>query len=333
MYDLRIGNNLRGEHPVLVAVSGRHQAVGGIEDRRGEIGKFFLLILPCSTKIALEVRVLFELRIPVGRQHLAVGIDVNPLVLRLLQKLLQIIEVVAGNDDKRAFLYFERDRRGNGRSIGLRVSPVQQLHAAKIDLSHLQHDGQKQIHTPVLADGKECLAEEAVDSVVRVAEDRCVIGVGSHPADAEEDQGFQAADIFIRIPEQFHIIVIVSAAGRRAGRAVGNEALLFRVHLIDQSLNGGFVEVHVGDGREQSFDEQLVGVFRRLRIAVSRTGKANQRADQLILQSGNIRLLAAYSGSSGTSFTTCRLFALKTKHLSVHHPFLLHLNLRYVRPG
>ena len=44
---------------------------------------------------------------------------------------------------------------------------------------------------------------------------------------------------------------------------------------------------------------------------------------ELILKSGNIRLLAAYSSSSATVFTSCRLFALETKHLRVHLPFLL----------
>ena len=105
------------------------------------------------------------------------------------------------------------------------------------------------------------------------------------------------------------------------------------MYLIDQRLDGHFIEVHIGNGRKQPFDQQLIGILRWLSITVCRTSKTDQSAGQLILQSGNISLLAAYSGSSGTSFTACRLFTLKTKHLSVHHLFLLHLNLRYVRPG
>ena len=50
--------------------------------------EFFLLVLPCGAEIALQVGVLFQLRIAVGRQHLAVGIDVDALALGLLQQQL-----------------------------------------------------------------------------------------------------------------------------------------------------------------------------------------------------------------------------------------------------
>ncbi len=53
--------------------------------------------------------------------------------------------------------------------------------------------------------------------------------------------------------------------------------------LVNQGLNGDFVEVYVGDGCEQPLDHQLAGVFNRLRGAVRRTGKTDQCAGQLIL--------------------------------------------------
>ena len=97
MYDFRIGDHLGGEDPVFIAVLGRHQAVGGEEDRRGEICKFLLLILPRRAEVALEVRIFLQLRVTVGRQHLAVGVDVDALVLSLLQEPLQIVQIVAGD--------------------------------------------------------------------------------------------------------------------------------------------------------------------------------------------------------------------------------------------
>ena len=74
---------------------------------------------------------------------------------------------------------------------------------------------------------------------------------------SEQDQGLQAADILIGFPELRNTIIIVPATGRRTGRAVGNEVLLFRMYLIDQSLDSGFIEVYVGNSRKQAFDQQF----------------------------------------------------------------------------
>ena len=56
----------------------------------------------------------FELRVAVGRQHLAVRIDVDAAVFRLLEQKLHIVQVVAADDDERAFFDGERYLRGDG---------------------------------------------------------------------------------------------------------------------------------------------------------------------------------------------------------------------------
>ena len=56
----------------------------------------------------------FELRVAVGRQHLAVRIDVDAAVFRLLEQKLHIVQVVAADDDERAFFDGERHLRGDG---------------------------------------------------------------------------------------------------------------------------------------------------------------------------------------------------------------------------
>jgi hypothetical protein len=95
MHKARICNQLRRENAVAVAVLRRHEAVGRKEDRARDIGELLLLILPGGSEVALEVRVCLQLRIRVGGQHLAVGVDIDALPFCLLQKLLQIIQVVA----------------------------------------------------------------------------------------------------------------------------------------------------------------------------------------------------------------------------------------------
>ena len=110
----RVGYHRRGEHAVGVACFRRHQAVGSKQHRRGDVGKLLLLVLPRRAEVALEVWVFFKLRIAVGGQHFAVGVDVDAFALGLLQQQLQIVEIVAGDDDERPLLHRQRDggRRG-----------------------------------------------------------------------------------------------------------------------------------------------------------------------------------------------------------------------------
>ena len=145
-----------------------------------------------------------------------------------------------------------------------------------------------------------------------------MISIGCHTSDPEQDQGLQAADILIGFPELRNIIIIVPAKGRRTGRAVGNEVLLFRMYLIDQSLDSGFIEVYVGNSRKQAFDQQFIGIISRLSVAICRTGKADQSTCQLILKTCNICLFAANTSSAGTAFASGCLLTLETKHFPFH---------------
>ena len=73
-----------------------------------------------------------------GRQHFAVGIDIDAGSLGLFQQLLQIGQVVAGNQDRRIAAHAEVDfsdlRMAVFRSIGL----VQQRHRRHTELAGLQ---------------------------------------------------------------------------------------------------------------------------------------------------------------------------------------------------
>ena len=50
------GNHLCCKYPVGIAFFRRHQAVCSVEDRGRQVIKLLLLVLPCSSKIALQVR-------------------------------------------------------------------------------------------------------------------------------------------------------------------------------------------------------------------------------------------------------------------------------------
>jgi hypothetical protein len=68
-----------------------------------------LLILPSRAKVPFELWVLFKQRISMGRQHFAVRIDtLTPLPFSLFEEQLQVMQVMAGDDDERAFFDGQR---------------------------------------------------------------------------------------------------------------------------------------------------------------------------------------------------------------------------------
>ena len=232
MGHFRIGYQGGRVYTIRVAGLWRHQAVGGEENRRGQICKFFLLILPCGAEITLQVSVFLKLGITVCRQHLPMGVDVDAFALGLLQEQLQIVEIVAGNDDEGAFFYGQGHGRGCRSTIGFGVGLVKKGHAFQVFLTHFHDDGKQLIHAPVLAHGEKRFGEEPIYLVVHVAQHHGVVGVGSHTADAEENEGLEAADILLGVPELIHVIVITSTTAGSAGRAARSQLCLFGLYPI-----------------------------------------------------------------------------------------------------
>ena len=79
-----------GEDAIRIGCLRRHQAVGGEENRCREGSKFFLLILPCGSEVSFQMRIFFQFRITMGREHFTVCIDVNSFSVCLLKQQLQI---------------------------------------------------------------------------------------------------------------------------------------------------------------------------------------------------------------------------------------------------
>jgi hypothetical protein len=77
----------------------RHDAVGGEEDRAIEGREFFELFPPRIAIVANKVFIFLESGLVVGRQHFAVGVDVDTRALGLLEQLLHVLEVMAGDQD------------------------------------------------------------------------------------------------------------------------------------------------------------------------------------------------------------------------------------------
>ncbi|MPN34763.1 hypothetical protein SDC9_182257 [bioreactor metagenome] len=102
------GTRCKDPAPDLLA-SGRDDAVGGKEDGAMEGYEFVKLLPPGIAVVAHEIFIFLESRVIMGRQHLAVGIHIHAGAFGLLQKLLQISQVVAGNQNRGIFSHANID--------------------------------------------------------------------------------------------------------------------------------------------------------------------------------------------------------------------------------
>ena len=265
---------------------------------------------------------LFELRVAVGGEHFAVRVDVYALAVGLLQKQLEVAQIMAADDDEGAFF----DREGNGCrnrcAEGFGVRLVQKRHRRKVSLAHLQDDRQELFHAPVLADGKERLGKETADFFVLIAEHERVVRVGGHAADAEENEGLEASDVLLRRPELLHVVVGIVAAGALTVAAIRDKAGGFCVNIIREALDVLGAEIDVRERCKKGACHEMPGVLRDLLVSVRRPGKADERAGERVLQICNICRLTAYAAVPRAAGAVRCLLALIAKH-SLHDETLL----------
>ena len=243
-----IGYHLCGEYAVGIACLRRHQAVGGKQHRRRQLCKFLLLILPCCAEVALEMRIFFQFGIAMCRQHFAMGINIDTPALGLLQQQLEIMQIVTGNHNKRSLFHSQRNGNRCGRAVAFGICLIQKRHALEVFLTDLHHDGQQLLHAPILADSKKRLCEEIVHRIIGIAQHQRMMRIGRHAAHPEQNQGFQAADILLRIPEPCHIVIGSATARSSAVRTVRHKPCLFRMYAVNQLAQCLFVEAYICNG-------------------------------------------------------------------------------------
>ena len=284
--DAGIGDDRGGEYPVGIAGPEGHDAVGGEEHRCRDVLKLPLLVLPCGAKVAFQMRkALFQLRVAVGGQHLGVGVDIDALALGLLQQALGVVEVVARNDDEGAFLDGQRHfyRLGVAECAG--VGLVEQGHDPVGHDAGVLHQLEELVLVPLLCDGPQRRAEKQVDLAIGIAQHPRVVGVSCHAPQAEQHEGLQALDVRVRLlPQLFHVVV----THRRRSGAGGSKRLLFCLpHLVGELGHRLGVEVDVGDGGEQPFQQQqcLRGPDGSADVQ-QQGGKADESTGELVLRVG-----------------------------------------------
>ena len=94
MLTARIAGGTCCPKPVLVAVLRRDDAVCGHQHRTVKALKFLFLLPPRIAVISCEMRILFEERIIVCRQHFRVRININSRILCLLKEHFKVFQIV-----------------------------------------------------------------------------------------------------------------------------------------------------------------------------------------------------------------------------------------------
>ena len=232
-------------------------------------------------------------------EHLPVGVDVDPSALGLLEQVLQVLQVMSGDDDGRPLL----DRRGDlnrARDTELRtVGGIEHLHTDEVCLPHLHHHGEELVGPRIGPDHPESVVDRVHDGSVGPSQDRGVIRVRGHPAESEEDQGFQRADVLMRTPHGAHVIWLGDS-----GQSDNPGFLLLEVVRI---------EIDVCQRREQCPHDGPVGLLSE-GAAVRRGRKCHERTCQTVLQLGHLGRLPADAGPAGAGLPACGLLALITEH-------------------
>ncbi|EKD37910.1 MAG: hypothetical protein ACD_75C00940G0002 [uncultured bacterium] len=115
---------------VGVFLSERYQAIGGQQHRAVERIEFAVLMPPRTAVVADKVRIFFESRIIIGRQHFAVGIDIDARTLRLLEQVFHIFQIMAADKYARVLAHADIDLGDFRMAIGGGIGFVEQGHSS-----------------------------------------------------------------------------------------------------------------------------------------------------------------------------------------------------------
>ena len=131
----RIGNNFGCKNTIHVGCFRRHEAIGCKQYRCRKIIKFLLLILPCSTKVSFQLRIFFQFRICMCREHFAMCINIDSLTCSLVKKCFQIEKVMSADNNKRTFFDCQRNSGWNRCAISFCICLIKKCHTFQIDFS------------------------------------------------------------------------------------------------------------------------------------------------------------------------------------------------------
>ena len=282
IYDLvgEVNKEIKNHHKVLITTLTKKMAED-LTDYMRELG-IRVKYLHSDIDTLERAEIIRDLRLDVfdvlvGINLLREGLDIPEITLvaildadkegflRSETSLIQTIGRAARNSEGHVIMYADtitdsmrvaieeterRQRNGNRcrRAVAFGICLIQKRHALEIFLTDLHHDGQQLLHAPILADSKKRLCEEIVHRIIGIAQHQGMMRIGRHAAHPEQNQGFQAADILLRIPEIRHIVIGSATARSSTVRTVGHKPCLFRMYAVNQLAQCLFVEAYICNG-------------------------------------------------------------------------------------
>ena len=147
MAHARPADDAAGPDAVIIRADGRvDDAVRGHHNRAREAGEFNLLILPAAAVVPDQMFEFTQFRVAVCGQHFAVGIDVNAGAFGLLQQVVEIFQVVAGDENTFAFGRFHIDLRWRWMTVGAGFTGIQNAHHFEVHLADFHGALKQRIH-------------------------------------------------------------------------------------------------------------------------------------------------------------------------------------------
>ena len=167
--------------------------------------------------------VFFKGGIRVGRQHLAVGINVDARTICLLEQFFHILQIMAGDKNPRfcahADIHFGDFRVAVGRGMGL----IQQGHGVDRCLSGFHNQGDHIVYRQIFRGGGQGFHDEIVDFIFLTSQDGGVVRIGGNPFKADDQQLAKGADILVCSGQYAHGFGLFGKSGRigRPGSCFG----------------------------------------------------------------------------------------------------------------
>ena len=132
----RPANDAAGPDAVVIRANGGvDDAVRGHHDGARETGELNLLVLPAAAVVPDQVFKFTQFRVAVCGQHFAVGIDVNARAFGLLQQVIEVFQVMAGDQDALAFGRFNVNLRRRRVAVGAGFTGIQNTHHVEVHLA------------------------------------------------------------------------------------------------------------------------------------------------------------------------------------------------------
>jgi hypothetical protein len=97
--------------------------------------------------------VFLQFRIAVAGQHLTMGVDVDAFAFGLLQDDLQVLEVMAGNQNGLAFFGAQRHRGRHRVAVGAGIAGIQQFHGPQVHFAALEGQAHVIVGTQAVVQG------------------------------------------------------------------------------------------------------------------------------------------------------------------------------------